>query len=111
MHLRPHYAEELADPFTSKEEMINYLSFIYKDPFKVQNTRLNYKALNMKTIKTFSTFHTHFLYLAGQAQIPQKDLLLDLFDKFTLDLQWAVLPVFTTVQTLKELTDQCLAID
>lgn len=35
----------------------------------------------------------------------------DLFDKLTLDLQRAVLPVFTTVQTLKELTDQCLAID
>ena len=35
----------------------------------------------------------------------------DFFDKLTLDLQRAVLPVFTTVQTLKELTDQCLAID
>jgi hypothetical protein len=34
-HLRPRYAEELADPFTSEEEIINYLSSIYKDPFKV----------------------------------------------------------------------------
>ena len=65
----------------------------------------------MKTTETFSTFHTHFLHLAGQAQILQKDLLLDLFNKLILDLQRAVLPVFTTVQTLKELTDQCLAID
>ena len=34
-HLRPQYIEELADPFTSKEEMIDHLSSIYEDPFKV----------------------------------------------------------------------------
>ena len=34
-HLRPQYIEELAEPFTSKEEIINYLSSIYKDHFKV----------------------------------------------------------------------------
>ena len=55
-HLRPRYAEELADPFTSKEEIISHLSSIYKDPFKVQNTHLNYKVLNIKTIETFLTF-------------------------------------------------------
>ena len=38
-------------------------------------------------------------------------MLLDLFNKFILNLQQAVLPVFTTIQTLKELTDQCLAIN
>ena len=66
--------------------MINHLSSIFKDPFKVQNAHLNYKALNMKTTKTFSTFYTHFLHLASQAQIPQKNLFPDLFDKLTLDL-------------------------
>jgi hypothetical protein len=64
-HLRPRYAEELAEPFTSEEEMIDYLSSIYKDPFKVQNACLDYKVLNMKTTETFSTFQTRFLYLAG----------------------------------------------
>jgi hypothetical protein len=34
-HLRPRYAQDLVDPFLSKEEIINYLSSIYKDPFKV----------------------------------------------------------------------------
>src|SRR6266705_2691872 len=42
-HLRPRYAEESADPFTSEEEMIDHLSSIYEDPFKVQNARLDYK--------------------------------------------------------------------
>ena len=55
-YLRPWYIEELVEPFTSKEEIINYLSSIYKDPFKVQNARLNYKVLNIKIIETFLTF-------------------------------------------------------
>ena len=56
MHLRPQYAQDLADPFLSGDEMINHLSSIYEDPFKVQNARLNYKALNMKTTETFLAF-------------------------------------------------------
>ena len=65
IYLCPRYIEELTDPFTSKEEIIDYLSSIYKDPFKVQNARLNYKVLNMKTTETFSTFQTRFLHLAS----------------------------------------------
>jgi hypothetical protein len=110
-HLRPRYTEDSTEPFVSEEEMINHLSSIYEDPFKVQNARLNYKSLNMKTTETFSAFQTRFLHLAGQAQIPQEDLLPDLFDKLTLDLQRAVLPAYTTAQTLKGLTDHCLAIN
>ena len=34
-YLCPQYIEESADPFTSKGEMINHLSSIYEDPFKV----------------------------------------------------------------------------
>ena len=48
--------EELADPFISEEDIIDYLSSIYEDPFKVQNACLDYKVLNMKIIKTFLTF-------------------------------------------------------
>ena len=46
-HLRPRYTADLADPFVLEKEIINYLSFIYKDPFKVQNAHLNYKSLNI----------------------------------------------------------------
>jgi len=55
-HLRPRYAQDLADPFLSRKEIINYLSSIYKDPFKIQNAYLNYKALNIKTTETFLVF-------------------------------------------------------
>ena len=56
MHLHLQYTQDLADPFLSKEEIINHLSSIYKDPFKIQNAYLNYKALNIKTIETFLAF-------------------------------------------------------
>ena len=55
-YLRPRYAEGSAESFTSEEEMINHLSSIYEDPFKVQNACLDYKVLNIKTMETFLTF-------------------------------------------------------
>ena len=66
-HLRLRYTEDFANPFISKEKIMEHLSFIYKNPFKIQNARLGYKSLNMKTTETFSAFQTRFLHLAGQA--------------------------------------------
>ena len=34
-HLYPRYTTDLVDPFVLEEEIINYLSSIYKDPFKI----------------------------------------------------------------------------
>jgi hypothetical protein len=34
-YLRPWYTQDLVDPFILEEEIIIYLSSIYKDPFKV----------------------------------------------------------------------------
>ena len=55
-HLHQQYIEELVEPFTFKEEIINYLSSIYKDPFRVYNACLSYKSLNIKIIETFLAF-------------------------------------------------------
>ena len=65
----------------------------------------------MKATETFTDFHTCFLHLAGQAQIPKEDLQPDLFDKLTLELQWTVLLIYSTLQTVKELSDKCLSLD
>ena len=91
--------------------MIAHLSSIYEDPYRIQNARLEYKSLMMRPTETFSAFQTRFLHLAGQAQIPLEDLIPDLFDKLTLDLQRATLPFYTTAKTLQELTNHCLALD
>jgi hypothetical protein len=41
-HLNPRYNEESADPFTSDAEMIDHLTDIYEDRYRVQNARLEY---------------------------------------------------------------------
>src|SRR5436190_21661124 len=91
--------------------MISHLASIYEDPHKVQNTCLNYKSLFMKLSETFADFNTCFLHLAGQAKIPKDDLRPDLFDKLTLELQRTVLPIYSTLTTVKSLADECLSID
>ena len=107
----PRYKDDSTDPFLTAQSMIDYLATIYEDPYKVQNARLEYKSLSMKSTETFSDFHTRFLHLAGQAKIPSDDLRLDLFDKLTLELQRTVLLVYTTLSTEKALADQCVALD
>jgi hypothetical protein len=56
MYLRPQYTEDFTNPFISKDEMMEHLSSIHKDPFKVQNACLSYKSLNIKTMETFLAF-------------------------------------------------------
>ena len=110
-HLLPRYEDGSTDPFLTSQSMIDFLATIYEDPYKVQNARLEYKSLSMKSTETFSDFHTRFLQLAGRAKIPSDDLRPDLFDKLTLELQKTVLPVYTTLPTEKALADQCVALD
>src|SRR5277367_4183894 len=91
--------------------MINHLASIYEDPHRIQNARLDYRSLMMKPTETFADFYTRFLHLAGQAQIPDEDLRPDLFDKLTLELQRTILPVYSTLKTVKTLADECLSLD
>src|ERR1700722_10536080 len=91
--------------------MINYLASIYKDSYRIQNARLEYWGLMIKATEPFADFHTCFLHLARQARIPEEDLQLDLFDKLTLELQRTVLPVYSTLKTVKGLSDECLSLD
>ena len=110
-HLPPRFSDESESPFHASQEMIDHLASILEDPHKVQNARLEYRSLLMKTTETFADFHTRFLHLAGQAKIPKDDLRPDLFDKLTLELQRTVLPVYSMLTTEKTLADQCLAFD
>lgn len=110
-HLQPRYDEDSQDLYSSGNDMLDHLTAIFEDPHKVQNARIDYRALMMKPTETFATFYTRFQHLAGQARIPQADLQPDLYEKLTTDLQEVVLPVRSTLTTLKSLSDQCLSLD
>jgi hypothetical protein len=66
--------------------MIQLLAFVFVNPNLVRDTRYNYSRLVMTAGQPFAKFQTQFLHLAGQAQIPSKDLRLDLYDKLTTQL-------------------------
>jgi len=110
-HLHPRYDDDSEDPFKMGREMVEHLSAIYEDPFKVLNGRNKYRNLMMQEIETFVEFYIRFLHLLGQARIPMDDLLPDLYDKLTLDLERAVLSLYPTFKTLKQFADHCLSQD
>ena len=49
------------NPFQTSKDMIDHLSNIYLDPYKVENARQDYRRLNMKPVQTFTEFYTRFL--------------------------------------------------
>ena len=51
----------------------------------------------IKPSKTFTAFQTWFLHLAGKAYILTNNLVPNLFDKLTLDLQRTVLPMYPNI--------------
>jgi hypothetical protein len=102
-HLNPRISANSVDPFLSADDMIQHLSDIYEDPFRMQNARRDYRRLIMKSTETFTDFYTRFLHLAGEGRIPEEDLRPDLYDKLTLELQRAIAPTEETLITVHDL--------
>jgi hypothetical protein len=57
-HLLPRVISDSLEPFQDDEEMLEYLTSIYEDPFKKTNARKEYQILKIKPLEPFSTFHT-----------------------------------------------------
>ena len=67
--------------------MIQYLTKIYRDPYRVWNAGLEYQALKMKINQPFHEFKTRFLQLADEAEIAENLRFYNLYDKLTISLQ------------------------
>ena len=81
-HLAPRYHKGM-QPFTTAEEMIQYLEEILENPFKMKDARIEFRKLVIRENESFSDFYTQFLYLANRGGIPIADLQPDLYDKIT----------------------------
>jgi hypothetical protein len=103
--------ETAKNPFQTSQDMIDHLSNIYLDPYKVENARQDYRRLNMRPAQTFTEFYTKFLQLAGDAEIPQDDWRPDLYEKLTFDLRRAILPVYDVLADHQALADKCRRVD
>jgi hypothetical protein len=88
-HLFPRYTRgpRNVDPFKSYEEMLVYLDTIYINSNQVQDSKHEYKELQMLPDQSFQEFKTKFIQLANDGEIPMADRFDDLYDKVTVPLQ------------------------
>jgi hypothetical protein len=110
-HLLPRFDEDSPVRFKSAKEMYQHLASIYVNPNKVRDAQFEYHRLRMETGQTFSAFQTTFLHLAGQGQIPDASLRLDLFDKLPAHYQRMLLPVLDDLKEYEQLAARCLTLD
>ena len=110
-HLQPRYEEGSQTRFVSAQEMIDHLTSVFVNPNQVRDARHEYNRLIMTVGQPFTEFQTEFLHLAGQAQVPAKDLRLDLYDKLTTQLQRGIAPNLRSLDTYAELAASCQSLD
>lgn len=110
-HLQPRYDEDSQTRFVSAREMLTHLASIYVNPNAVRDARHDYNALLMKSSQSFPEFQTEFLHLAGQAQIPQDSLRLDLYDRVTPALQRGLAPNLRHLLTYEEVAADLASLD
>lgn len=111
VHLLPRLRADSPIRFTSTSEMIEHLATIYVNPNEVRDARYEYGRLTMKTNQTFNEFQTIFLQLAGQAQIPQVSLQMDLYDRLTIPLQRGLAVNLRQIKSFEELCKDALSLD
>jgi hypothetical protein len=111
VHLLPQFQDDAPTRFASSVEMINYLAAIYTNPNEVRDARYEYGRLTMKTNQTFNEFQTIFLQLAGQAQIPQASLQMDMYDRLTTPLQRSIAPTLSEIDSFTQLCKKALSVD
>ena len=110
-HLLPRFQDDSPSRFVSTMEMINHLAAIYINPNEVRDARYEYGRLTMRTTQTFNEFQTTFLQLAGQAQIPQASLQMDLYDRLTTPLQRGIAPTLSEIGSFTQLCKKALSVD
>ena len=110
-HLNPRIGSNAVDAFRNAATMIEYLSGIYEDPFRIQNARREYRRLTMKLYKAYTDFYTRFLYLAGEGKVPEDDLCPDLYNKLSIELQRAIAPTEASLVTLSDLHRALIYLD
>ena len=111
-HLYSHCKPDALWFFETASEVIQYLAKIYRDPYCVRNTGLEYQALKMKTDQLFHEFKTRFLQLADEAEIAENLRFYNLYDKLTISLQNTVkINLWSYSDNLEMLCDDMAMLD
>jgi hypothetical protein len=91
--------------------MLDHLASVYTNPNRVRDAKHNYNALVMRRDQTFAEFQTTFLHLAGEAEVPQASLQMDLYDRITPALQRGIAPNLPRLRSYAELAADVSSLD
>src|SRR5438067_43499 len=86
-HLFARYGPRADHPFTSSQQMFDYLAGIYSSPHRTRDVEVKYNKLRMKYSDSFHDFKTQFLRLADEAKIPTASRFYGLYDRLPTNLQ------------------------
>ena len=86
-HLFARYGPRADRPFTSSQQMFDYLAGIYINPHQIRDAEVKYNELRMKYCDSFHDFKTQFLHLADEARIPTASRFYGLYDRLPTNLQ------------------------
>jgi hypothetical protein len=87
------------------------LATVYVNLNKVRDGRYQYNKLFITTNQSFAEFQTTFLHLAGEGQIYESNLRMDLYDKLSTDLQKGMASHLVDLNTYNKLAACCLSLD
>ena len=65
-HLQPKLGDDAVEAFKTAEEMLQHLSGIYEDPFRVENAKRDYRKLYIKSGETLRTSTLGFYILPAK---------------------------------------------
>jgi hypothetical protein len=82
-HLYPRHKRHAKDPFTTADEMLDYLEEIMVDPHRTEDARHEFRDLKMGPGQSWHDFKTQFFHLADEAEIPLSERFTEMYEKMT----------------------------
>lgn len=106
-HLAPRMRDDAPNKFRVASEMFKHLESIFLDPNRQSNARRKFRALQMKPSDHYHDFLTEFLYLAGEANIPEAEFKEELYDRLTYKLKEMMVFYRQDKSTFDEFSTHC----
>ena len=106
-YLEPRIDEDSLDPWTSVEEMLQYLNTVFRDHFEKERSENEFFALQHSVGQSFHDFHTEFVRLAAVGQVPPVTWRSQLWQKLNRDFQTRLLAVEYLHPTYHDLVREC----
>ena len=106
-HLAPRMRDGAPNKFQSVDEMFKHLESIFLDPNRQINARRKLRTLQMKPTDRYHDFLTEFLYLTGEAGIPESEYKEELYERLTYKLKEMLVFCRNDGSTFEEFSTRC----